>query len=158
MSEMQHIPPQPKEMTMDNQYKQVRRYTIEENSTVWHHVGELQELFDKLEYASRYHGGGSTRLSRWTFARELWEEMSAHEGDERMTRQDVDVTELVEFVKDDSVSMRYMRLALTKCVCGKTFEKWDFIIDGESDPPSECQNCGRRLYFEVNISVYEVIE
>jgi len=49
-------------------------------------------------------------------------------------------------------------LSLIKCVCGIEFPYWEFVLSIYRDSPSECEGCGRKLYFHNRISVYEVIE
>lgn len=64
---------------------------------------------------------------------------------------DIDITDQVEFGNNDDEA-----LPLLKCVCGKTFEPWDFIISIYRDSAYECSSCGRRLYFSARIRVFEV--
>ena len=49
-------------------------------------------------------------------------------------------------------------LCITKCVCGKQFALWDFVIRAGNDDPVECPECDRRLYFTMAVRVYEVQE
>ncbi len=49
-------------------------------------------------------------------------------------------------------------LPVTKCVCGVTFEHWKFSIGLGRESAQECPECGRKLYFELTIQIYEVIE
>jgi len=63
----------------------------------------------------------------------------------------IDVTDQVEFNNPDDEL-----LPLTKCVCGKTFESWDFNIGVYDDMPTECSNCGRKFVFENNVKVFQV--
>lgn len=65
----------------------------------------------------------------------------------------IDVTNKVDFQNNDDDS-----LPLTKCVCGKEFHVWDFIISIYGDMARECPNCRRKLYFKNSITVYEVVE
>jgi len=65
---------------------------------------------------------------------------------------DKDVTDQVEFGLADGDS-----LPLTKCVCGKEYDNWDFIIHTYSDHNCTC-DCGRKLYFKINITVYERVK
>ncbi len=62
---------------------------------------------------------------------------------------DKDITSEVSFQRNDDES-----LPLTKCACGKEFAPWDFIVSMERDYPSTC-DCGRKLYFTVDIKVFE---
>ncbi len=65
--------------------------------------------------------------------------------------QDIDVTDSVEVGGIDGELM-----PLEKCVCGKQFDYWDFILKNERDRTNDCPACGRRLYFSVKVSVFEV--
>ncbi len=62
-----------------------------------------------------------------------------------------DVTHLVSFSDNDGES-----LPLTRCVCGKEFAAWDFILSIYPDMARECPACGRKLYFDYSITVYEI--
>lgn len=64
-----------------------------------------------------------------------------------------DVTRQVEFGNIDSES-----LPLTKCVCGKWFASWGRIISIYPDLAKPCSECGRRLFFSVDVKVFEVID
>jgi hypothetical protein len=64
-----------------------------------------------------------------------------------------DVTEEVDIGSIDDE-----HLPITKCVCGKIFEPWDFIISIYKDDPYSCPNCKRKLYFTNSIKIYEVVE
>ena len=64
---------------------------------------------------------------------------------------DIDITEKVRFGDNDS---EY--LPLTKCACGKEFPSWEFILSIYRDHPAQCNKCGRKMYFEATIQVYEV--
>lgn len=66
---------------------------------------------------------------------------------------DKDVTDQVDFSYNDDEC-----LPLTKCVCGKTWNTWTYILSIYRDTAHECPQCGRRLYFRPHIKVYEVIE
>lgn len=63
----------------------------------------------------------------------------------------MDVTSRVDFQNPDDEA-----LPLTKCVCGKRFDAWEFIISIYDDIPSICPNCKRKLIFSNRIHVYEV--
>lgn len=65
---------------------------------------------------------------------------------------DKDITSEVSFERNDDES-----LPLTKCVCGAKFPPWDFILGMERDYPNTC-DCGRKLYFTLDIKVFEVKE
>jgi len=64
---------------------------------------------------------------------------------------DKDVTDFVEFSNNDDEV-----LPLTKCVCGQKFGAWSFHLSIYRDHADPCPNCGRRLYFLLDIKVYEV--
>lgn len=61
-----------------------------------------------------------------------------------------DITSEVSFLRNDDEC-----LPLTKCACGKIFEAWDFILGMEKDYPKSCLSCGRKMYFILEIKVYE---
>ncbi len=67
----------------------------------------------------------------------------------------IDVTDKVVFDNDD---IDGECLPLYKCVCGKEFEKWHFILSIYEDHPHICSHCGRKLFFRNEIKVYEVEE
>ena len=67
--------------------------------------------------------------------------------------KDIDVTDKVEFGKNDGEF-----LPLMKCVCGKLFGYWDCVLSIYETDANECPNCMRKLYFRSGIKVYEVIE
>lgn len=62
---------------------------------------------------------------------------------------DKDITESVEFDFNDGEC-----LPLTKCICGKIYPHWDFILGMGKDSATKCE-CGRELYFEIEIRIYE---
>jgi len=65
-----------------------------------------------------------------------------------------DITSQVSFADNDGEL-----LPLTKCICGKEYEVWDFVLNTDIyDSPIKCDACGRRMYFEVSIKVYEIGE
>ena len=68
-----------------------------------------------------------------------------------MAQESIDVTDQVDFHLNDGEA-----LPLTRCVCGKKFPAWDFILGMYEDMPHTCPECGRRLYFKPSIRVYEV--
>lgn len=68
---------------------------------------------------------------------------------------DKDVTQLVDF---DAGQIDSECLPLYKCVCGKTFDSWDFLLGIYRENASRCPQCNRRLYFSVGIRVFEVEE
>lgn len=64
---------------------------------------------------------------------------------------DLEITKQVEigyFEEED--------LVLKRCVCGKKFEDWDFVLHPYDDTANTCDGCGRMLYFRVDIHVYEI--
>lgn len=66
--------------------------------------------------------------------------------------KDKDITEHVSIGEIDGES-----LSLEKCVCGREFKSWDFVMSIYRDQANQC-DCGRRLYFSNKVTVYEVIE
>ena len=65
----------------------------------------------------------------------------------------IEVTDQVEFGgNDDEV------LPITKCVCGARFGAWKFYISIYDDTPYPCPVCGRKMYFDASVRVYEVEE
>jgi len=61
-----------------------------------------------------------------------------------------DITNEVEFnLNDDEL------LPLTKCVCGKEFMPWSFVLGVYEDSPTPCPECKRKMYFRIEIRVYE---
>ena len=65
----------------------------------------------------------------------------------------IDVTELVDFDNPDD---EY--LPIIKCVCGKEFRAWNFIISIYDDTPKSCPHCERKFYFRNRVRVYQVID
>jgi len=62
-----------------------------------------------------------------------------------------DVTDQVSFAEvDDEL------LPLTKCVCGRTFPRWDFVISIYPNDATECPACKRKFVFSNKITVYEI--
>jgi len=70
-----------------------------------------------------------------------------------MAQEPIDVTDSVEFHLNDGEC-----LPLTKCVCGKRFAPWDFILGVDEDYAHTCPKCGRRLFFGGTIKVYEIVD
>ena len=66
---------------------------------------------------------------------------------------DKDITKQVKISK--SLSGEY--LPLLKCVCGRKFGHTDFVLYDERNNYSEC-DCGRKLYFKIKRTVYEIID
>ena len=62
------------------------------------------------------------------------------------------VTEQVDFQYPDDEC-----LPITKCVCGKVFRPWEFIISIEADYPHSCPSCGAELIFSSKITVYQIM-
>jgi len=69
-----------------------------------------------------------------------------------MKQVDKDVTAQVGFGDVDGEM-----LSFTRCVCGRTFDQWDFILGVEREHPKQC-DCGRKLYFSAPVTVYEIVE
>jgi len=66
---------------------------------------------------------------------------------------DKDVTALVNF------GWNYEELLpITECVCGHRFKFFDFFLGVHRDQPHSCPYCGRKLYFGLKVTVYEVEE
>ncbi len=63
----------------------------------------------------------------------------------------IEVTDKVNFEYNDDEC-----LPITKCVCGEKFVIWDQILGVYKDNPWECPKCGAKLFFTINIQVYEV--
>ena len=61
------------------------------------------------------------------------------------------VTTKVDFLGNDDEC-----LPILKCVCGKIFPAWTFIISIYEDTPTPCPDCGRKLWFSMGIQVYEI--
>ena len=64
-----------------------------------------------------------------------------------------DVTNKVRFLNNDD---EY--LPIVQCICGKKFNPWDFIISIYPTDPTECPKCSRKLFFKLNIQVFEIME
>lgn len=69
----------------------------------------------------------------------------------RIMAKIIDITDKVEFGWNDDEA-----LPLTRCVCGKKWNTWDFILGVEKDYPTECPSCGRRLFWSTHIRVFEI--
>ena len=63
---------------------------------------------------------------------------------------DKDITNDVEFELNDDDC-----LPLTKCVCGKTFGFWNFVLGMDGEDCSKCPECKREMYFLIKIMVFE---
>ncbi|KKM40390.1 hypothetical protein LCGC14_1563890 [marine sediment metagenome] len=67
---------------------------------------------------------------------------------------EIDVTAEVDFGWNDDET-----LPLTKCVCGEKWGAWSGPLLGiEKDYPTECPNCGRKLYWTTRIRVLEITD
>ena len=66
---------------------------------------------------------------------------------------DRDVTDSCYFDDNDGEL-----LPIVRCVCGKRFGMWEFIVSIYPDDPAVCKYCGRKLYFSNKITVYEVVD
>ncbi len=64
---------------------------------------------------------------------------------------DKDITSQVDFGDIDDE-----HLPLTKCICGRVFDSWDFVISIYRDDTQICPDCKRKMYFTNQIKVYEV--
>lgn len=64
-----------------------------------------------------------------------------------------DVTEFVDFNSPDDEC-----LPVTRCLCGKEFPIWDFVISIYPDMADGCSNCGKKLYFRNSVRVFEVLD
>lgn len=62
-----------------------------------------------------------------------------------------DITDKVKFGGNDDEL-----LSLLECICGQTFESWTFLLNADKSSPVKCPGCGRKLFFEVGIRVYEI--
>jgi hypothetical protein len=69
-----------------------------------------------------------------------------------MGRISDDVTDLVKFGDNDGEF-----LPLEKCICGKVFDSWDFILKIYPDMAKKCI-CGRKYYFQNKITIFEVTD
>lgn len=69
------------------------------------------------------------------------------------TLKKIDITKDVDFQFNDDEA-----LPLTKCVCGMKFYPWKFVISIYEDNPTPCPNCGRKLFWQPSIRVFEVQE
>ena len=65
----------------------------------------------------------------------------------------IDITDLVSFGGNDGDL-----LPVYRCACGKEYAPWDFILSVDNGRPKTCHACGRRMYFDVAIRVYEIKE
>ena len=62
-----------------------------------------------------------------------------------------DVTSQVDFQNNDDEC-----LPITKCVCGKEFSAWSFMISIYEDGAYACPKCGAKLFFRLGIRVFQV--
>lgn len=118
-------------------------------------IGDVMLLRDLVRYA-RDHGrlyflGRDEGKREIGFGPgELWPTFSVHKDEIRVR----DITDQVQYggdVDDES-------LPLTRCACGEVFGSWSFVLSIYRDDPRVCPTCKRKLFFGVNIRVYEVIE
>jgi len=65
----------------------------------------------------------------------------------------VDVTSQVRFGDVDGES-----LPMEKCICGKVWDAWTFVLDIYADSPSVCENCGRKFFFHNDIKIFQVVD
>ena len=47
-------------------------------------------------------------------------------------------------------------LPLDRCICGREFGGFKFILWQDRDGPESCPDCGRQFRFEISIKVFEV--
>jgi DNA-directed RNA polymerase subunit RPC12/RpoP len=71
----------------------------------------------------------------------------------KVGKMDKDITSQVKFGENDGEC-----LPMTKCICGKEFDWWDFILSIYRDMASSCPSCKRKMYFRNRITIYEAIE
>lgn len=64
---------------------------------------------------------------------------------------DLDVTNQIEYADIEGDS-----LSITKCVCGKEYKSWDFILHTDRDWAAECYHCHRKFYFRDTVQVFEI--
>ncbi len=64
-----------------------------------------------------------------------------------------DVTDKMLFDLNDEEG-----LPVIKCICGKEFKRWEFIIHNDSTDLIECPGCDRKFYFINTIKIFEVTE
>jgi len=63
---------------------------------------------------------------------------------------DKDVTSEVQF------GLNYdENLLLIKCICGSTFDHGEFVLTMSRKSASQCPNCGRKLYYTLEVNVFE---
>lgn len=65
---------------------------------------------------------------------------------------DKDITAQVGFGDNDGDC-----LPLTRCICGKRYQHWDFILHADREESKKC-DCGRELYFRFTIQVLEKVQ
>ncbi len=69
----------------------------------------------------------------------------------------INVTHLVDFELNDGEV-----LPITQCVCGAEFSAWagssSFTIGFYPEHPKACPKCNRKLYFAIELNVYQVEE
>lgn len=49
-------------------------------------------------------------------------------------------------------------IPLERCVCGDVSEPWEFVLHTDKDDPNKCDNCGRKMWFEIEIRVFQEYE
>jgi DNA-directed RNA polymerase subunit RPC12/RpoP len=74
-----------------------------------------------------------------------------NDKNKRLNMPEIDVTGKVEYGLNDDEC-----LPLLKCVCGKEFKSWDFVLPVYSDDPAECPDCGAKLFFQLSIKVFQI--
>jgi hypothetical protein len=66
-------------------------------------------------------------------------------------KKNKDVTKQVKFEED--IELESKDVNIIKCVCGKTFEFWEFPIEENSGNSCKCSSCGRNIFFTITIKV-----
>lgn len=46
-------------------------------------------------------------------------------------------------------------LPLERCVCGQVAGPWEWILDSDPEYKSECDTCGRKMWFSIEIKVWQ---
>jgi hypothetical protein len=64
----------------------------------------------------------------------------------------IDVTRKVSFGHPEGES-----LSLLSCLCGETFDYYDFMIGIYDDMAKACV-CGRKYVFENKVTIYQVVD
>jgi DNA-directed RNA polymerase subunit RPC12/RpoP len=70
------------------------------------------------------------------------------------TSMNIDITDQIKF---NAYDVDGESLPIQRCVCGRSFDFWDFVISIYDDDPHECPECGRKMFFRVVARIYEVV-